>query len=118
MIDILIVQGTTPSYEFELEDENNELVGADQIKTVSVVFSQRKSGIEIKKKYTKGASNNTCAFEKGIITVQLTQEETLGFMEDQEVGVELKVLFNSGEVMVSDRYRARVVGVLDKEVLK
>ena len=118
MIDIMIVQGTTPTYEFEFEDENYKLVGADMIKSLSITFFQKKTGIEIKKKYTRGASDNTCNFEGNSAIVHLTQEETFSFVAGQEVKIEMRVLLDNGEVLSSDTYRALVKEVLDKEVLK
>jgi hypothetical protein len=118
MIDIMIIQGTTPTYEFEFEDENYKLVGADMIKSLSITFFQKKTGVEIKKKYARGASNNTCTFEGNAAVVRLTQEETFSFVAGQEVKIEMRALLNDGEVLSSDTYRALVKEVLDKEVLK
>ena len=118
MIDIMITQGTTPTYEFEFEDESYKLIGADMIKSLSIIFFQKKTGVEVKKKYTRGASDNTCNFEGNAAVIRLTQEETFSFVAGQEVKIEMRILLDGGEVLSSDTYRALVKEALDKEVLK
>ena len=106
MIDLLIIQGTTPRYEFNFELKDTKLIKADLIKAMTIIFKQKKSGIEIKRKYSQGAPDNTIAFEDSEAVVRLTQEETLSFVPGLEVGIEMKMLLTDDEVLISDTYRA------------
>ena len=117
MIDILIVQGTTPSYEFDFADEGESLVTVDTINKMTIVFSQR-NGYSVKKSYTSGESSNTCSFNGNTAVIHLSQEETLGFTPNQRVEIKIKVLLKDGNVLASDTYLALVEEALDKEVLK
>ena len=116
MIDVLILQGTAPSYEFEFEDENEKLVIAtNKIKEMTVVFYQKKSDHEIKKEYVSEGSENSIKFEGNIAIVSLTPDETFKFIPGFEVEIQMRLVLNEGQILMSDKYRGRVEATLFKK---
>lgn len=100
-----MIRGTTPIHTFTLPFEVNLL------KEVRISYAQ--SGIVVLEK-TKA----DCTLEGSIITVKLTQEETLKFDSGKNIEMQLKVLTTGGEVL-STRIRSVDVGrCLNEEVLE
>lgn len=102
MLHGIFIQGTTPTQVFELPFSTQELVSA------TVTYSQCGS-IKVKKKTTQ------CIFENNYIITSLSQKESLLFIPEKTVKVQLKVLTQGGQVFASPLYLLGVEEVLDKE---
>lgn len=84
-----MVRGSTPTHTFELPlDEEN-------IKNVIVAYAQDDVVVLSK-------TIEDCIVSGNIITLELSQEETLLFNSKKKVDIQLKVLNNNGKVFISN----------------
>ena len=97
-------KGTTPTFTFTLPFDTAIVAKA------KVIFEYDNEQQLTK---TAGADN----FSGNTIIVQLTQEETFLFRCNSRIKVQLRVLTNSGDALVSDVYTVFVEECLDNEVL-
>ena len=99
-----MIRGTTPTHIFQLPFE------AGTLDEVRVSYAQANKVIV--EKVTKD-----CTLKENMITVKLTQEETLKFSTMRNVDIQLKVKTNDGTVLATSIMRESVENVLNEEVL-
>ena len=100
-----MIKGTTPEHIFSLP------FGTEMIKTIEITYAQNDTV-----KLTKG--NDDCTFDGSNVSVKLTQEETLLFIEDTCVEVQIRVLTMGGDVVASHIMRISCDDCLSDGVLK
>ena len=102
-----IIRGTTPKHEFLLPFDE------EIIKELRVTYGQNKHIILRK-------TQDEVEFGDKLISIRLTQEETLLFSTRGSVTVEIKTLLNNGEVISNydEPILLRVVDCLNEEVLQ
>lgn len=82
----VIVRGTTATHEFSVP------YNADEIKTLHIAYGQNNKIILSRDKSSAQVSDRN-------ITVSLSQQDTLGFMPEKNIKVEIKLLLNDGQVL-------------------
>lgn len=97
-------RGTTPTHTFTLPFETNQLT------KVRIVYSQGNAPI-----VTKEVED--CVLEGNTVTVKLTQEDTLKFDNSKFVSIQLRVVTDDEDSLVSDIIQKAVGECLDDEVL-
>lgn len=100
----MIYKGTTPTHTFEMPFDCENLIA------FTITYAQ--NGAVVLKK-----TKDDCSIEENVISVHLTQEDTLLFNEERGVKIQLKVMDESSEVYVSDIITTTAAEVLDDEVL-
>ena len=98
-------QGTTPTHTFTFPFDTAI------IKDLSIVYQQNGENI-IKKKLSD------CKVDGNSVSITLSQEETLMFNLESIVRVQVKVLTQGNDVLVSDIISRRAYECLDKEVFE
>lgn len=98
-------QGTTPTHTFTFPFD------VSIVKDLSIVYQQNGENI-IKKKLSD------CKVEEQSVSITLSQEETLMFNLESIVRVQVKVLTQGNDVLVSDIISRRAYECLDKEVFE
>lgn len=96
--------GTTPTHKFTIPYDES------LVDKVRITYSQGEKRL-IKKE------NADITFDGNGIVVKLSQEETLSFNHQRNVEIQLKILLQSGEVVVSDIIQESAERCLDSEVL-
>lgn len=99
-------QGTTPTFEFELE----EPIDVARVANAKVTFSF--NGQVILEKYL-----SDCTFDGKVLTVCLSQEDTFLFVCHSNVKIQLRIVTIEGEAYASDEFNDFVDRCLDDEVL-
>ena len=100
-----MIRGTTPMHSFELP------FGVEVIKSGVVTYVQENETI-LEKELTE------CNLEGNIVSVKLTQEETLKFnCANRYVFVQLRLLTQGGDALASDVMTIEVKRCLNSEVL-
>lgn len=97
-------RGTTPTHEFELPFETNA------IKKIIITYAQRDE-IVLEKR------TEACEMNGNVVSVRLTQEDTLRFDSSKQVKIQIKALLFDGNVPVSDELIKPVADVLNEEVM-
>lgn len=97
-------RGTTPTHEYELPFETNA------IKKIIITYAQRDE-IVLEKK------TEDCTMDGTIVSVTLTQEETLRFDSSKHVKIQVKILLFNGKVLVSNKITKAISDVLNEEVM-
>lgn len=105
-----MIRGTTPTHKFELPFKMNN------IKAMQVIYAQADDNT---KEYCKKIVKNTddCKLEGNVISVNLTQEDTLSLRHGAIVNIQLRVLLNDGKCFVSNIIKDMVHPCLSDEVL-
>lgn len=98
-------QGTTPTHTFEIPFEKA------LIKNAKVVYSQNEEII-----FSKGMDE--CNIEDGKISVKLTQQDTFLFKPKTNVYIQLRILTQNDDALVSEEIVTSVARCLDDEVLE
>lgn len=99
------MRGTTPIHLFRLPFD------ASLIKSVKITYSHDKTPVLVKE-------TEDCTLQSNIISVKLTQEETLLFENNWLVDIQLRVLLENGDALRSDVFHRFTGVLLDEEVLK
>lgn len=99
-----MIRGSTPTHIFEIPFDTSNI--AD----LRVIYSQ--NGREIVSKRPA-----ECTLDGQVITVTLTQEDTLKFDCSQMVKIQLKILSTNGRALLSDVMLKDVDECLSDEVL-
>lgn len=99
-----MIKGTTPTHIFKIP------LKADEIKTVEITYSQ--SDKEVLQKCTKD-----CLIEDEVISVMLTQEETLKFNHRYKVQFQLRILTTSNVALSSKVIHMDAEQCLSEDVL-
>ncbi len=97
-------RGTTKTHTFELPFD------AKAIKKTRVLYSQD-GDIVIKK------DGDEVQIDGNVVTVKLSQEDTFAFSSKVSIEIQLRVLFNNGDVKNSDIIKTSVARCLDNEVI-
>lgn len=97
-------RGSTPTHVFTLS------IPVEDIKALRLTYAQ--GGRTVLEKTEKEVK-----MEGNLVTLRLTQEETLAFGQTAPVNIQLKVLLNSGAVLPSQIFRVHVDEILSEEVL-
>lgn len=99
-----MVRGTTPTLSFELPFDVSEAT------SLYITISQRYDNIQIDK------SLEDCSVDGTIVTVTLTQEETLRLIADKPVLIQVRVV-KDNVAMASDLIKTTVADVLKDGVI-
>lgn len=99
-------QGTTPTYEIELE----EPIDVSSVKNAKVTFSYQ--GEVILQKYLCD-----CEFDGKVFSLTLTQKETFMFEAHTIIKIQLRIVTVGGEALATDEYDDFVDRCLDDEEL-
>lgn len=97
--------GATPKHTFTLPFDTSI------IKELKITYAQEKK--TILEKYLKD-----CEIKGNEVSLTLSQEETLLFVEKLTVEIQVRVLTQGGEVLTSDIHTIRAERCLDREVLQ
>ncbi len=95
-----MIQGTTPTHKFNLP------FSTDTIERVRITYEQDNEVVLTKEK-------DSLSFDGNIITVKLTQKETLAFNSHVSARIQIHVLTTGGDAVVSDIMRVPVYALLD-----
>lgn len=98
------MRGTTPTHVFTLPFDT------EAVKTVKVIYAY--DGDVILEKETQD-----CIMESNTVSLNLTQEETILFENNQLIQVQLRVLLQDGKALRSVIYHCHTGVLLDDEVL-
>lgn len=104
----MIIPGTTPKHEFELD------IDTALLKEIKVIYSQNDETI-----FCKRAKD--CQFDGNFIRIKLTQEETFLVDSNHVVKIQIRALTHSGDALSLDKpltVSAAKCLDKDKEVLK
>lgn len=96
--------GTTPTHTFTLPFSVNE------IKSVRIIYAQGSKPLFVKEK-------GDCTLENNVITVKLTQEDTLLFDYKKRVEIQVRVLTTDDDSIISTIKSISVGRCLEKEVI-
>lgn len=100
-----MIRGTTPTHIFELPFDT------DLIDKVKVVYAQDDRVV-----FTKEQAE--CTLEANVVSVKLTQEETLKLDCRKYVQIQLRVLTKEGEALASEIKTVDVKKCLESKVLE
>lgn len=99
----MMMRGTTPTHIFSFP------FSKEDVEELYITYAQKKETV-----IEKTLSDVT--FGEGEISVKLSQEDTLAFM-DGLVDMQIRVKFNSGEAAASDRLRTTAERILKEGVI-
>lgn len=99
-----MIQGTTPTHYFTLP------FSADIVANARIVYAQNER-VVLKKELPD------CECDGNVISVKLSQEETLLFDCNKPVEIQMRVLTNADDSLVSNINVVTVARCLDREVL-
>lgn len=93
-----VIRGTTPTHKFDLP------YTPDLIEDLRVIYGQNKKSVFSKIK-------EDCVIKEGKLIVDLLQEETLLFMPNKTVSIEIKIKLITGKVVRNKE--PIILGVID-----
>lgn len=94
-----MIRGTTPTLYFEIPFQ------PDEVDRFYITFSQ--FGKEV-----FSVSEKECSYSENVISVKLTQEQTLNLCENHGVRLQIRLVTKSGNAMASDIIQAEVNAIL------
>ena len=100
-----MIRGTTPTHVFSLPFDT------EKVTALRVTYAQRGNVI-----FTKSEAD--CTLEKQRVTLQLTQAETLRFLANDPVQIQVRLLDEKGRAFASRVLTATVEDCLLEEVLE
>lgn len=100
-----IRQGSALNVKFTIPSE----IGEMEIKKVNAVFVQR--AVHIKKQCTLGD-------EASVYTCFLSQEDTLSFDYGETIEIQLKILLETGDILISEIMEVECTRGLSTEVMR
>ena len=109
-----MIRGTTPTHTFTF----NRL-DPSTFKVLNIYYAQQ--GVEILQKNKEDCNFTTKETEEGImylVSVTLTQEETIKFNSKYDVEVQLRVLTADERALATQKYKLSVWDVINDEVLE
>lgn len=105
MIQGTIIRGTTPKHDFELP------YPIELVNDIRIIYGQKKQPVVIKR-------IEDCQMADGIVSVALTEQDTLAFNASKQIEIELKVKLTNGKVVRNeDPIILRVIDTCDNEVM-
>lgn len=102
----ILYRGTTPTHSFTLPDELNG------VELAALYITYRQVGDTVLEKALSDVS-----VESGVVTVQLTQEDTLSFRPGSVVQIQIRLRTAAGNAMASDIIKVDVGHVLKDGVI-
>lgn len=106
MLQGIVIRGTTPEHEFYVP------YSRDMIKDIRITYAQNKKAVFVKKIYD-------CRFENEKVYIDLSQAETLMFVPNRHLEIEIKILLLNNKVVMSEEpILLRVVDTLNDEVME
>ena len=99
-----MIQGTTPTHTFDIPFDTA------LINKMRILYAQNN-------KLVLEKENADCSIDGNTITVRLTQEDTLKFVADALVQIQLRILTAGGDALASDIVNVDCRRILDDEVL-
>lgn len=104
MLDGIVIRGTTPVHHFDLPYPQ------EIVNDIRLSYCQKGKAIITK-------TINDCNLEDNIITVELTQKDTLSLLPNKTVLVELRVQLADNSVVSNDQpIELRVIDTVNEEV--
>ena len=100
-----MVRGTTPTFDFELEN-------LDMIHDIEITFSQNQGGGSIQKELQKGEITK----HDGFVRCTLSEEDTFSFSVGQ-ARIQMRIVSSNGDVAASDIVRIKVEESLSEDRL-
>lgn len=100
-----MIRGTSPNLVFEISGKD---LNCFKLETIYFTFVQSNRVI-----LEKNKSNGVTVLDENNISVKLTQEETLSFDSFDDVEIQMRAIFGSGDVVATD-----IVSVDVKRILK
>jgi hypothetical protein len=97
-------RGTTPTHTMTLP------FNTDTIDKIRILYSQKDELILTK-------NTEDCTISGNIVTVSLTQEDTLLFKNDIIIEIQVRILFKDGTAAASDIFKTKADKLLEDEVL-
>jgi hypothetical protein len=107
---IIMIQGTTPTHKFTLPFEFTDDC---DIETFRIAYEQNGKVVLTKEHQDENVTTESC----GIITVKLTQEETLMFDENCPVRIQLHLKMTNGDALASKPKSVPVYVLLDRRAI-
>ena len=98
------MRGTTPTHTFTVP------IDTDAISKVKVIYAQEDAVLFAK-------DTEECGCKDGTITVKLTQADTLKFDCKKPAQIQMRILTQDGEALLSDIAYTSVGKCLDNEVI-
>lgn len=98
-------RGTTPTHIFDVS------IDTTQIKQLRVIYQQDSRNILTK-------TESDCLIEPNRITIKLSQRETLAFVDDVIVKIQIRALLNDDTSIASDVMRVSCKECLSEEILE
>ena len=102
----ILYRGTTPTHSFTLPEELKE------VELSALYITYRQGGNTV---LEKALSDVTV--EAGVVTVQLTQEDTLAFQNKGAVQIQIRLRTAAGDALASDIIKVDVGRVLKDGVI-
>ena len=100
----MIIRGTTPVQTFELPES---------LENCKFTITYKQQGNVIFKR-----THEDCAISDNIVTVNLTQNETLMLIENEIVEIQFKIRNFEGNIFASDIINDMVYRILDEEPIE
>lgn len=100
-----MIRGTTPTHTFTLPFDTS------MISKLRVIYQQSDRTVLVK-------TEKDCTMEGNTISYKLTQAETLRFDSNTTVEIQIRVLTETGEALVSRVHKTSVGICLENDVLK
>jgi len=101
-----MIRGTTPTLELNVD-------GIDLTAFKKIVVTLQQQGVVINRQ----TGDSGLSVSSNVISVHLTQEESLKFKANSDVEIQAKLLSEDGEVTATDIERVPVESILNEEVL-
>ncbi len=100
-----MIRGTTPTHKFNIPFDTSDVA------KVKVIYAQDDEILIVK-------GTDECVLEGNTITVTLSQQETFEFEYGKSLQIQLRILTNSGQSLVSVIETVGVSKCLDNEVME
>lgn len=106
MLQGTIIRGTTPIHEIEVP------YPIEIIKDIRFVYGQKNKTVFVKQK-------EECNIQEGVATITLTQEETLSFVPNKNVDIEIRIKLTDGQVVRNEEpISLKVIDTCDEEIME
>ena len=100
----MLYKGTTPTHTFEVGIDTNIIA------TVKIIYAQNNKIVLTK-------NTEDCLISDGVISVQLSQEDTFLFDQNLDVEIQIRIITSGDDSICSDIIKTEVMRCLENEVL-
>lgn len=105
MIQGIMIRGTTPKHDFSMP------YSVDEVEDIRITYGQNNKTVLTKIK-------KDCSIEKDIISLRLTQQDTLSFIPNKNIYIEIRILLSNNQVVQTEEpIVLRVINTMNTEVL-